>query len=284
MSRRAGWSNVAIARRDVFGELERVLDDGGSRREAAGRSDDRDRRTAKCRKVDIAESSGAARCGDRVAFCGDDARCRSRCSCDLGGMPVTLVDTAGLREGGDVVEAMGVERARDRVARGDLVLWLEPVEGVRAKGGSQCSGGRRRSSVAKGDLASELSTSDGQVGWDQRADGGRDLRLAGTADNAGQRPCRGWGERFDQPGATAGALLECARELRALLGAWAPGKRSNSQAERLRLAIRALAAHWPGGWMSRKCSARSSQGSASESDARGMFHVKRRCRSFRPRK
>ncbi|MFI5010811.1 MAG: tRNA uridine-5-carboxymethylaminomethyl(34) synthesis GTPase MnmE, partial [Hyphomicrobiales bacterium] len=46
---------------------------------------------------------------------------------DLGGVPVTLVDTAGLREGGDVVEAMGVERARDRVARADLVLWLEPI-------------------------------------------------------------------------------------------------------------------------------------------------------------
>jgi tRNA modification GTPase len=46
---------------------------------------------------------------------------------DLKGVPVTLVDTAGLREGADPVEAIGVERARERVAKSDLVLWLEPV-------------------------------------------------------------------------------------------------------------------------------------------------------------
>ncbi|MBV8764946.1 MAG: tRNA uridine-5-carboxymethylaminomethyl(34) synthesis GTPase MnmE [Hyphomicrobiales bacterium] len=46
---------------------------------------------------------------------------------DLGGVPVTLVDTAGLRDGGDEVEAIGVARARERVAKSDLVLWLEPA-------------------------------------------------------------------------------------------------------------------------------------------------------------
>ena len=51
---------------------------------------------------------------------------------DLKGVPVTLVDTAGLREGADPVEAIGVERARERVAKSDLVLWLEPW-GRRAK-------------------------------------------------------------------------------------------------------------------------------------------------------
>src|SRR5690348_4304720 len=41
---------------------------------------------------------------------------------ELGGVPVTLVDTAGLRETGDVVEAEGVRRARARAASADLVV------------------------------------------------------------------------------------------------------------------------------------------------------------------
>jgi tRNA modification GTPase len=44
--------------------------------------------------------------------------------CDLGGLPVTFVDTAGLRESDDLVEKEGIHRARARVAAADLVLWL----------------------------------------------------------------------------------------------------------------------------------------------------------------
>ncbi len=43
---------------------------------------------------------------------------------DLAGQAVTLVDTAGLRETQDVVEAEGVRRARARAGSADLVLWL----------------------------------------------------------------------------------------------------------------------------------------------------------------
>jgi tRNA modification GTPase len=49
--------------------------------------------------------------------------------CDLGGLPVVIVDTAGLRESGDVVEQEGVSRARARARDADLVLWLVPPEG-----------------------------------------------------------------------------------------------------------------------------------------------------------
>jgi tRNA modification GTPase len=49
----------------------------------------------------------------------------------LDGMPVTVVDTAGLRETSDRVEREGVRRAQSEVARADHVLWLadarEPV-------------------------------------------------------------------------------------------------------------------------------------------------------------
>ena len=43
---------------------------------------------------------------------------------DLGGYPVTLVDTAGLREAGGAVEREGIRRAEARAAGADLVLWL----------------------------------------------------------------------------------------------------------------------------------------------------------------
>ena len=43
---------------------------------------------------------------------------------DLGGYPVTVLDTAGLREAADEIEAEGVRRARDRAARADLRLLL----------------------------------------------------------------------------------------------------------------------------------------------------------------
>jgi tRNA modification GTPase len=43
---------------------------------------------------------------------------------DLDGYPVTLIDTAGIRETDDPVEQEGVRRARARAAEADLVLWL----------------------------------------------------------------------------------------------------------------------------------------------------------------
>lgn len=43
---------------------------------------------------------------------------------DLGGFPVTVVDTAGIRETADPVEAEGVRRARARAQAADLVLWV----------------------------------------------------------------------------------------------------------------------------------------------------------------
>lgn len=41
---------------------------------------------------------------------------------DVGGVPVTLLDTAGLREAQDPVEAEGIRRARARAAAADLVI------------------------------------------------------------------------------------------------------------------------------------------------------------------
>src|SRR6267154_4120548 len=43
---------------------------------------------------------------------------------DLDGYPVTVIDTAGIRQTEDPVEQEGVRRARARAAEADLVLWL----------------------------------------------------------------------------------------------------------------------------------------------------------------
>jgi tRNA modification GTPase len=48
---------------------------------------------------------------------------------DLEGYPVTIIDTAGIRETDDPVEQEGVRRARARAADADLVLWLTDAEG-----------------------------------------------------------------------------------------------------------------------------------------------------------
>lgn len=44
---------------------------------------------------------------------------------DLGGLAVTLLDTAGLRETSDTVEALGVQRAMDRARKADLRVFLD---------------------------------------------------------------------------------------------------------------------------------------------------------------
>lgn len=52
---------------------------------------------------------------------------------DLDGYPVTMIDTAGIRETDDPVEQEGVRRARAKAAEADLVLWLtdSPDSGAR---------------------------------------------------------------------------------------------------------------------------------------------------------
>jgi tRNA modification GTPase len=43
---------------------------------------------------------------------------------DIVGMPVTFVDTAGLREASDEIEKLGVSRTKERARHADLLLWL----------------------------------------------------------------------------------------------------------------------------------------------------------------
>ncbi len=43
---------------------------------------------------------------------------------EIDGLPLHIIDTAGLREAGDAVEREGVRRAREQIARADHALWV----------------------------------------------------------------------------------------------------------------------------------------------------------------
>ena len=64
---------------------------------------------------------------------------------DLDGYPVTVIDTAGIRETADPVEQEGVRRARARAAEADLVLWLVDAQ----RGGAAATRRRRRSGLVR---------------------------------------------------------------------------------------------------------------------------------------
>jgi tRNA modification GTPase len=52
-------------------------------------------------------------------------------SIDIDGLPVHLIDTAGLRDSDDTVEKIGIERARDAIEKADHVLLIVDVESPR---------------------------------------------------------------------------------------------------------------------------------------------------------
>lgn len=74
---------------------------------------------------------------------------------EIGGLPVTIADTAGLRDSGDVVENIGVARAREAAQQADLVLYLvDAARGRDAEDEAELRGLPRTLVVAtKNDLA-----------------------------------------------------------------------------------------------------------------------------------
>lgn len=58
-------------------------------------------------------------------------------SCTLGGVPVVLTDTAGLRETSDPVEAMGVDRSKQAAETAGIIFWVADASaGAEAPGAS----------------------------------------------------------------------------------------------------------------------------------------------------
>jgi tRNA modification GTPase len=88
---------------------------------------------------------------------------------DLGGYPVTLLDTAGVRDTDDPVEREGVRRAHERAAAADLVLWV--VEAGQPM--TDFKGQRPSESGSLDDKSGPLGEADGPVaGASPLAEGG----------------------------------------------------------------------------------------------------------------
>src|SRR6202165_4893436 len=94
---------------------------------------------------------------------------------DLGGYPVTLLDTAGIRDGADPVEQEGVRRARARAAAADLVLWVIDAS---ASGGA--GSGPKKGLGHDQELGPDKGLADAKIAL-----------IANKADLAGERLCTG---------------------------------------------------------------------------------------------
>jgi len=145
----------------------------------------------------------------------------------LGGVPVTLVDTAGLRQAADAIEAEGVRRARAHAAAADLVIAV-------TEAGQPATHDRADVLVAnKLDLGG--SVPEGAIGVSALAGEGLELLRGRLADAA-----RALTQVSGPPALTRArhraALLEAAARLAGAHGADLPELR----AEDLRLALRSL--------------------------------------------
>ena len=152
----AAWRDIAL---DLLASAEAALDfadegdvdeaglDAASGRRAAALAQDIERTLADGRRgerlregfcVVLAGPPNAGKSTLLNALAGRDAAIVSdipgttrdaiEVRCDLGGLPVVLVDTAGLRDTADPVEAEGVARTRRRIESADLVLRLIPID------------------------------------------------------------------------------------------------------------------------------------------------------------
>jgi tRNA modification GTPase len=119
---------------------------------------------------------------------------------DLAGIPVLLIDTAGLREASGAVEAEGVRRALARVEEADLVLWLvdatapqwDPPDFHAFRGVGTVADSchavavemRVVSLLNKRDIAPEMPVPDGVVAISAKTGAGLDVLLMLLENNA----------------------------------------------------------------------------------------------------
>lgn len=103
--------------------------------------------------------------------------------CDLGGLPVVLVDTAGLRETSESIEAQGIARTRAHIAAADLVLRLQPADAEGPVLYSDFLAGRSLTVMTKADLA-PLPPADGTLAVCAFTGAGLDALLAAIQGRA----------------------------------------------------------------------------------------------------
>src|ERR1700722_6287712 len=94
---------------------------------------------------------------------------------DLDGYPVTVIDTAGIRESEDPVEREGVRRARARAAEADLVLWISDARHEEISHQGTAPVWRARNKIDLGAAGTVL----------RQGQGGPGLRLSGCRGEGG---------------------------------------------------------------------------------------------------
>jgi len=147
---------------------------------------------------------------------------------DLGGVPVTLVDTAGLRDSDDPVEAEGIARARQRAARAHLVLTLSDDDDW------TCAGERVRTKIDT--LSAGGGSAVGAIGVSARTGEGIASLLEWLANWAGNAAGSG-----GDPALIVNARQQAAvAEACAYLAQFGAEHDPALQAEAVRLALRAL--------------------------------------------
>jgi tRNA modification GTPase len=99
---------------------------------------------------------------------------------DLGGLPVTFLDTAGIRETDDPVEREGVCRARERAAGADLILWI--VEAGETSRPDEAGNGMRPDVAGNASCSSDDA---GNIGRSPSAGAGITSRSPGGRETGG---------------------------------------------------------------------------------------------------
>ncbi|GJD73560.1 tRNA uridine-5-carboxymethylaminomethyl(34) synthesis GTPase MnmE [Methylobacterium goesingense] len=154
--------------------------------------------------------------------------------CDLGGLPVILVDTAGLREAGDAIEAEGIRRTRARMQQADLVVMLEGPDAETVMPGSMPAVPVLQVRT-KRDLDPVSALPDSTIGISALTGSGLDRLLAAIEDEAVRAV--GHGDALITRERHRLGLSRCREHLDRLLAGTALPELA---AEDLRLAVRAL--------------------------------------------
>jgi tRNA modification GTPase len=158
--------------------------------------------------------------------------------CDLGGLPVVLVDTAGLREAADPIEAEGIRRTQARMTNADLVLMLEaPGEEQAAPKQSLMPVAATIRVLTKQDVVSPIAirSDDGRLRISAHSGAGLDDLLNAIESRAAEAV--GSGDALVTRERHRVGLTRCREHLdRLLAGSALP----ELAAEDLRLAVRAL--------------------------------------------
>ena len=157
---------------------------------------------------------------------------------DLGGYPVIVADTAGLRETGDVIEIEGVRRALERAREAELVvLVLDGQAGARPALAPDVEARLCLTVWNKRDLAKH-ATRDGEINISTKSGEGLDAfvaalmaQVSGLADTQRESPPLTRARHRE-------ALLEAQNALRRALAV--PDDQPELMAEDVRLALRAL--------------------------------------------